>query len=113
MTREPFHTADALGPSKVIHVHEPTLDLKAILVIDNTAKRPALGGVRMAPDASIELTCEESGLLREVLSTYLVDFRREVAGTENPEGRRTLNRRQARLEKLMERLSTPSLVSAG
>jgi glutamate dehydrogenase (NAD(P)+) len=54
MEQEIFRYADELGPSKIIHVHEPSIGLKAILVIDNTAKGPSLGGVRMAPDVSTE-----------------------------------------------------------
>jgi len=47
-----FDLADELGPSKVIHVHEPSLGLKAVLVVDNTAAGPSVGGLRMAPDVS-------------------------------------------------------------
>ncbi|MFO1429392.1 MAG: Glu/Leu/Phe/Val dehydrogenase [Candidatus Competibacteraceae bacterium] len=47
-----FDLADELGPSKVIHVHEPSLGLKAVLVVDNTATGPSIGGLRMAPDVS-------------------------------------------------------------
>ncbi len=46
--------ADELGPAKIIHVHEPSVGLKAVLVVDNLACGPALGGVRMAPDVSTE-----------------------------------------------------------
>ncbi|MFI5330438.1 MAG: Glu/Leu/Phe/Val dehydrogenase [Desulfobaccales bacterium] len=46
--------ADELGPAKIIQVYEPTIDLKAVLVIDNIAMGPAIGGIRMAPDVSIE-----------------------------------------------------------
>ena len=49
-----FAFADDLGPSKVIHVHEPSIGLRAILVVDNVAKGPSIGGVRMAPDVSVE-----------------------------------------------------------
>jgi glutamate dehydrogenase (NAD(P)+) len=49
-----FDYADELGPLKIIHVQEPSLGLKAILVIDNVAKGPSIGGVRMAPDVSTE-----------------------------------------------------------
>ncbi|MGW8229162.1 MAG: Glu/Leu/Phe/Val family dehydrogenase [Gammaproteobacteria bacterium] len=49
-----FKFADELGPLKVIHVHEPSVNLKAILVVDNIAKGPSIGGVRMAPDVSTE-----------------------------------------------------------
>ena len=49
-----FKFADELGPAKIIYVHEPSINLKAILVIDNVAKGPSIGGVRMAPDVSTE-----------------------------------------------------------
>lgn len=50
----PFRFADALGPSKIVHIHHPDLGLKAIVVIDNVAAGPSIGGVRMAPDVSLE-----------------------------------------------------------
>jgi glutamate dehydrogenase (NAD(P)+) len=49
-----FRFSDAWGPSRIIHIHRPSLGLKAILVVDNTACGPAIGGVRMAPDVSTE-----------------------------------------------------------
>jgi glutamate dehydrogenase (NAD(P)+) len=49
-----FELADALGPLKTIHVHEPSAGLRGILVIDNVAIGPSIGGVRMAPDVSAE-----------------------------------------------------------
>jgi glutamate dehydrogenase (NAD(P)+) len=49
-----FKFADELGPFKIIHVYEPSIALKAVLVVDNVARGPALGGVRMAPDVSTE-----------------------------------------------------------
>jgi glutamate dehydrogenase (NAD(P)+) len=48
-----FALADNLGPAKVIHVHDPAIGLRAILVIDNIAAGPAIGGLRMAPDVSL------------------------------------------------------------
>ncbi|MDA8110658.1 MAG: Glu/Leu/Phe/Val dehydrogenase [Betaproteobacteria bacterium] len=51
---DPFALADELGPAKVIHVHEPALGLKAVLVVDNVARGPSIGGLRMAPDVSTE-----------------------------------------------------------
>jgi glutamate dehydrogenase (NAD(P)+) len=54
MEAEMFRFADALGPSKIIHVYEPSVGLKAVLVVDNVAKGPSLGGVRMAADVSTE-----------------------------------------------------------
>ncbi len=49
-----FSLADGLGPAKVIHVHEPRIGLKGILVIDNVAAGTAIGGLRMASDVSLE-----------------------------------------------------------
>jgi glutamate dehydrogenase (NAD(P)+) len=49
-----FEYADELGPAKIIHVYEPSINLKGVLVVDNVAKGPSIGGVRMAPDVSTE-----------------------------------------------------------
>ncbi len=49
-----FKFADELGPLKVVHVYEPSVNLKAVLVVDNIAKGPSIGGVRMAADVSTE-----------------------------------------------------------
>jgi glutamate dehydrogenase/leucine dehydrogenase len=46
--------ADEWGPAKIIHLHEPRLPLQALVVIDNTALGPAVGGVRMAADVTLE-----------------------------------------------------------
>ncbi len=52
MEEEIFGFADEIGPEKVVHFYQPRLGVKAILVVDNTALGPAVGGVRMAPDVS-------------------------------------------------------------
>lgn len=49
-----FKLADGLGPLKVIHVHEPGIGLKGVLVVDNVARGPSVGGVRMAADVTTE-----------------------------------------------------------
>ena len=49
-----FRFADDLGPAKIVHITEPAIDLRAIVVIDNVACGPAIGGLRMAPDVSVE-----------------------------------------------------------
>jgi glutamate dehydrogenase (NAD(P)+) len=49
-----FQFADEFGPAKVLHILEPELGLRAILVVDNVATGPAIGGVRMAEDVSVE-----------------------------------------------------------
>ncbi len=51
---DPFSFADGLGPAKIIHVHEPGCQLKGVLVVDNVAAGPSIGGLRMAPDVSTE-----------------------------------------------------------
>jgi glutamate dehydrogenase (NAD(P)+) len=45
---------DELGPTKIVHVYEPRIGLKAVLVVDNVAAGPSIGGIRMAPDVSTE-----------------------------------------------------------
>ena len=54
MMEDIFTFADKLGPLKIIHVHEPSIGLKAVLVVDNVAKGPSIGGMRMASDVSTE-----------------------------------------------------------
>ena len=49
-----FRFSDAFGPSRIIHIYRPGLGLKAIVVVDNTACGPAIGGARMAPHVSLE-----------------------------------------------------------
>ncbi len=49
---EIFDYVDELGPTRIIHVHEPSHGLKAVLVVDNVAAGPAIGGLRMAVDVS-------------------------------------------------------------
>ena len=51
---EPFELFDELGPEKTIHINDPSTGLKAILVIDNVAAGPAIGGCRMAVDVSLD-----------------------------------------------------------
>ncbi len=54
LTESVFQFADELGPAKITHIYEPLPGLKAILVVDNVACGPAIGGIRMAPDVSTE-----------------------------------------------------------
>ena len=49
-----FRFADEFGPARIVHIHRPSIALKAIVVVDNTACGAAVGGVRMAPDVSVE-----------------------------------------------------------
>lgn len=45
---------DPLGPAKVVHVYEPAVGLEAVLVVDNVARGPSIGGLRMAPDVTVD-----------------------------------------------------------
>ena len=45
-------TYDEFGPFKVIKVNEPSVGMRGTLVVDNVARGPSIGGVRMAPDVS-------------------------------------------------------------
>jgi glutamate dehydrogenase (NAD(P)+) len=49
-----FQYSDDIGPEKILYVYDPKTKLKGILVVDNTARGPAIGGVRMAADVSTE-----------------------------------------------------------
>ena len=44
--------ADEFGPQQITHIYDPKTQLRAIVVIDNLALGPAIGGTRMAPDVS-------------------------------------------------------------
>jgi len=51
---EAFFYTDELGPEKIIEIYDPKTQLQAVLVIDNVAMGPSIGGVRMALDVSVE-----------------------------------------------------------
>lgn len=48
-----FESTDEIGPEKIIHLYESRTKMKAIVVVDNAAAGPAIGGVRMAPDVTL------------------------------------------------------------
>ena len=47
-------TFDELGPAKVIHLYSPRIPLRAVVVVDNIALGPAIGGVRVSPTVTAE-----------------------------------------------------------
>lgn len=49
-----FPFADELGPARVMHLYEPSLDLRAVLVVDNVALGPSIGGCRIGLNVSTE-----------------------------------------------------------
>ncbi len=50
----PFACTDELGPEKIIELYDPGTGLKAVLVVDNVAAGPSIGGCRMAADVTVE-----------------------------------------------------------
>jgi len=47
-------TADEIGPSKILCLRQMKPNLRAFVVVDNVACGPAIGGIRMAPDVTLE-----------------------------------------------------------
>jgi len=47
-------TYDEFGPFKLIEIYEPSVQLRGTLVVDNVARGPSIGGLRMAPNVSTE-----------------------------------------------------------
>jgi glutamate dehydrogenase (NAD(P)+) len=45
---------DDLGPAKVVHLYDPPTGLRGIVVVDNVACGPSIGGIRMAPDVTTD-----------------------------------------------------------
>ena len=46
--------ADEWGPEKIMHVHDPKVGMKGVLVIDNTTLGPGKGGIRMLSTITTE-----------------------------------------------------------
>lgn len=46
--------SDDLGPAKIVLIREPAVGLQGIVVVDNVACGPAIGGIRMAPDVTVD-----------------------------------------------------------
>ncbi|MFH1750185.1 MAG: Glu/Leu/Phe/Val dehydrogenase [Candidatus Micrarchaeota archaeon] len=45
--------ADEFGPEYVVNVYDPKTGMEGVLVIDNTARGPGKGGIRLVPDVSV------------------------------------------------------------
>src|SRR5438445_5416874 len=41
--------ADEIGPELIYEVYNPKVELRGVLVVDNTARGPGKGGIRMTP----------------------------------------------------------------
>jgi glutamate dehydrogenase/leucine dehydrogenase len=49
-----YNLFDEIGPEKIIFLNNPTVDMNAVLVFDNTVYGPTGGGVRFAPDITVD-----------------------------------------------------------
>jgi len=54
MNDDIWRFADDLGPEKIAYLHDPSTGLRAIVVVDNVACGPSIGGARMEPDVSVD-----------------------------------------------------------
>ena len=45
---------DDLGPAKIVHLYDPGTGMRGIVVVDNVACGPSIGGIRMAPDVTTQ-----------------------------------------------------------
>lgn len=45
---------DALGPTRILVVREPSIGLEGFVVVDDVSAGPSIGGIRMAPDVSLD-----------------------------------------------------------
>ncbi|MDD5398835.1 MAG: Glu/Leu/Phe/Val dehydrogenase dimerization domain-containing protein, partial [Dehalococcoidia bacterium] len=57
-------TIDQLGPEKVLHVYDPSTELRGVVVVDTVSIGGAAGGTRMLPD----ITTEEIFLLARAMT---------------------------------------------
>ena len=54
MSDDMWRFSDDLGPEKIAYLQDPGSALRAIVVVDNVACGPSIGGARMAPDVSVD-----------------------------------------------------------
>ncbi len=65
-------TYDNIGPEVVLHVYDPETGMRGVIVLDNTIRGPAKGGIRMTPYVDEE---EVKGLARAMtLKNALADL---------------------------------------
>ena len=69
---------DDLGPEKIILLRDPRVGMTGIFVIDNTAIGWPAGGIRMAPD----ITVEEMARLARAMTYKFASYRFKVGGAK-------------------------------
>lgn len=69
---------DDIGPEKIIKIRNPSTDLNAVLVIDNSIYGIPAGGVRLAPDISMD----EIIRLSRAMSLKFCAYRLKIGGAK-------------------------------
>ena len=69
---------DEIGPEKIICMNNPSIGLKSILVIDNSVYGIPAGGVRLAPDISVD----EMIRLGRAMSLKFCTYRLKIGGAK-------------------------------
>ena len=75
---EDLSLLDEKGPEKIVILRDPTVDMKAIFAIDNTAIGWPAGGIRMAPDVSVD----ESVRLARAMTYKFASYRLKVGAAK-------------------------------
>ena len=73
-----YSLLDDIGPEKIIILKNPSTDLSAALVIDNSVYGIPAGGVRLAPDISID----EMIRLSRAMSLKFCAYRMKIGGSK-------------------------------
>ncbi|TXT61457.1 MAG: putative NADP-specific glutamate dehydrogenase [Promethearchaeota archaeon] len=69
---------DDIGPEKIIAIRDPKVGLESVLVIDNSAYGIPAGGVRLAPD----ITVDEMARLARAMSLKFASYQMKIGGAK-------------------------------
>lgn len=47
-------TSDEFGPERIVNIYDPKTGMEGVLCVDNTARGPGKGGIRLVPDISVQ-----------------------------------------------------------
>jgi glutamate dehydrogenase (NAD(P)+) len=73
-----YSLIDEIGPEKIVIIKDPTINLNGVLVIDNSVYGIPAGGVRLAPDISLD----EMIRLARAMSLKFCAYRLKVGGAK-------------------------------
>lgn len=75
---EDYSLLDDTGPEKIISINNPSIGLNGVLVIDNSVYGIPAGGVRLAPD----ITIDEMIRLSRAMSLKFCAYRMKIGGAK-------------------------------